>query len=65
MTNKYPEHEKLRTRQTEASTLSSFIDFIAEQGWELAKFSTTETSGCGRFINDRMKSSACFWRSIR
>jgi hypothetical protein len=34
----YPEHEKLRARQTEASTLSSFIDFLAEQQWEIAEY---------------------------
>ena len=31
----YPEHEKLRASQTEVSVLSSFIEFIAEQRWEL------------------------------
>lgn len=36
--SKYPEHEKLKTKQHEASTISSFIDFVAEQGWELAEF---------------------------
>lgn len=37
----YPEHEKLRARQYDASFLSGFIDFIAEQGWELAEFDDT------------------------
>lgn len=35
---KYPEHEKLKAKSAEASTLSGFIDFVAEQGWELATF---------------------------
>lgn len=35
---KYPEHEKLKAKQREAGTISSFIDFISEQGWELAVF---------------------------
>lgn len=34
----YPEHEKLRASEREAQTLSSFIDFIAQQGWELCKW---------------------------
>lgn len=37
-TSKYPEHDKLKARQSEASTLSEFIDFLAEQGWEIAAF---------------------------
>lgn len=36
-TNPFPEHEKLRARQYDASLLSGFIDFLAEQGWELAQ----------------------------
>lgn len=35
---KYPEHEKLKARQRDVGLLSEFIDFIAEQGWELASF---------------------------
>lgn len=34
----YPEHEKLKAHESEARTLSGFIDFIAEQGWELCKW---------------------------
>lgn len=37
-TTKYPEHEKLKAKEREASTISGFIDFLAEQGWELASF---------------------------
>lgn len=37
-TRKYPEHDKLKARQSEVSTLSEFIDFLAEQGWEIAAF---------------------------
>ena len=40
-TNKYPEHEKLKARQRDIGLLISFIDFIAEQGWELAEFDDT------------------------
>lgn len=36
--NHYPEHEKLKARQRDVGLLSEFIDFIAEQGWELARF---------------------------
>jgi hypothetical protein len=39
---KYPEHEKLKTHQAEASILGRFIDFIGEQGWELAEFHKDE-----------------------
>lgn len=38
-TKRYPEHEKLKARQRDVGLLSEFIDFIAEQGWELAQFS--------------------------
>lgn len=38
MTNKYPEHEKLKACQREVSALSNFFDFLAEQEWEIAKF---------------------------
>lgn len=37
-TAKYPEHEKLQAKQRETSILSEFIDFLSEQGWELAEF---------------------------
>lgn len=36
--NPFPEHEKLRARQYDASLLSSFIDFVSEQGWEIAEW---------------------------
>lgn len=32
----YHEHEKLKAKDREARTVSSFIDFLTEQGWELA-----------------------------
>ena len=38
-TSKYPEHGKLKACQAEASTLSGFIDFLSEQGWEIAEWS--------------------------
>lgn len=37
-TPSYPEHEKLKARQRDVGLLSEFIDFVAEQGWELAEF---------------------------
>ena len=37
-TKQYPEHEKLKARQRDVGLLSEFIDFLAEQGWELAQF---------------------------
>lgn len=36
--NPFPEHEKLRARQYDASLLSGFIDFVSEQGWEIAEW---------------------------
>lgn len=41
MATKYPEHEKLKAKQSESSILSEFIDFMSEQGWELAEFDDT------------------------
>lgn len=37
--SKYPEHDKLKKYKRDAATLSGFIDFISEQGWELAEWS--------------------------
>lgn len=34
----YPEHEKLKARQRDVGLLSSFIDFLAEQQWEIAEY---------------------------
>lgn len=36
--NPFPEHEKLRARQYDASLLSGFLDFLCEQDWEIAEF---------------------------
>lgn len=34
----YPEHEKLKAHQSEALTLSGFLDFLSGRGWEIAEF---------------------------
>lgn len=37
-TTKYPEHEKLKARERDALLLGGFIDFLAEQEWEIAEY---------------------------
>lgn len=36
--SKYPEHEKLKANEDKAMLIGSFIDFLREQGWELAEW---------------------------
>lgn len=36
--SKYPEHEKLKKREHDALLIGGFIDFLAEQEWEIAEF---------------------------
>lgn len=38
MSDEYPEHEKLKAKEREALTIGSFIDFLSEQGWEIAEW---------------------------